>query len=139
NFERFLYYHCNEDPKKTASQMAKIAKTGKLKLPDFDADIFTATRCSDEDILANIQRVKEDYSYVVDPHTACAFQEVDPDRTTVVLGTASPAKFPDVIKKAIGETPTDPLLEVLKKRKQVRYPVDANADAVRQFIEAHSA
>ncbi len=139
NFERFLYYHCNEDPKKTASQMARIAKTGKLKLPDFDADIFTSTHCSDEDILANIQRVKEDYSYVVDPHTACAFQEIDPDRTTVVLGTASPAKFPDVIKKAIGETPTDPLLEVLKKRKQVRYAVDANADAVRQFIEAHSA
>ncbi len=139
NFERFLYYHCGEDGKKTASQMAKIAKSGKLKLPNFDPDIFTATRCDDDDILANIQRVKEEYSYVVDPHTACAFQEIDPDRTTVVLATASPAKFPNVIKKAIGETPTDPLLEVLKKRRQKRYPLEPDAEAVREFIEKHSA
>lgn len=139
NFERFLYYHCGEDGKKTASHMAKIARTGKLTIPDFDPDIFTATRSSDDDILANIQRVKEDLSYTADPHTACAFQEIDPDRTTVVLATASPAKFPHVIKKAIGETPTDPLLEVLKKRRQKRYELEANADAVREFITAHSA
>lgn len=139
NFERFLYYHCGEDGKKTASHMAKIAKTGKLTIPDFDPDIFTATRSGDDDIIANIQRVKEDYSYVVDPHTACAFQEIDPDRTTVVLATASPAKFPNVIKKAIRETPTDPLLEVLKKRRQKRYELEASADAVREFITAHSA
>jgi threonine synthase len=139
NFERFLYYTQGEDGKKTSALMAKIAKTGKLKIPDFDPGIFAATRCDDDEILANIQRVKEDYGYVVDPHTACAFQEIDPDRTTVVLSTASPAKFPDVIKKAIGETPTDPLLDVLKKRKPVRYELEPTAAAVRAFLEEHAA
>jgi threonine synthase len=139
NFERFLYYHCGEDGKKTAAHMAKIAKTGKLKIPDFDPGAFTSTCCDDEGILANIQRIKEDYGYVADPHTACGFQEIDPDRTTVVLATASPAKFPDVINKAIGETPTDPLLDVLKKRKPVRYELEASAAAVRDFIETHAA
>ena len=138
NFERFLYYHCGEDGKETAKLMSKIGKTGQLKIPNFDPDIFTATRSSDADIVANIKRVKEDYSYVVDPHTACGFQEIDPSVTSIVLATAAPAKFPNVIKKAIGETPTDPLLDVLKKRRQKRYAIEPTAEAVRDFIEKHS-
>ena len=88
-----------------------------------------------EDILANIRRVKADYDYVIDPHTACGFQNLDPSSTHIVLATAHPAKFPDVIKAAIGETPTDPSLEALKKKKGVTYPVEANTGAVRKFLE----
>jgi threonine synthase len=139
NFERYLYYTQGGDGKKTAALMGRLAKSGKLKVPDFDPGVFAATRCDDEQILANIQRVKEEYDYVVDPHTACAFQEIDPDRTTIVLSTASPAKFPATIKKAIGETPSDPLLDVLKKRKPVRYELEPKAAAVRAFLEEHAA
>ena len=135
NFERFLYYHLGEDGKKTAKMMGDIAKKGKLKLPNFHDDSFTATRCDDEQILANIAMVKETYNYVVDPHTACAFQDIDPGQTTIVLATAHPAKFPEVIQKAIGETPTDPALEALKKKRQKRYPLEANAKAVKAFIK----
>ncbi|MCB1233835.1 MAG: threonine synthase [Verrucomicrobiae bacterium] len=141
NFERFLYYHCGEDGKQTAKLMGKIAKPGaKLKIPDFDAGVFAATHCADAEILANIRRVKEEYDYVVDPHTACGFQAIDPGKTTIVLGTAHPAKFPDVIKKAIGETPTHPILDALKGKRQVRYEVEApTAEAVRNFVEYNAA
>lgn len=137
NFERFLYYHLGEDGKKTARMMADVAKKGKLKLPGFDADIFTATRCDDEQILANIAKVKETYQYTVDPHTACAFQDIDPRQTTIVMATAHPAKFPKVIQKAIGETPTDPSLEAIKKKRQKRYPLDADAREVKAFIKVN--
>jgi threonine synthase len=139
NFERFLFYHCEEDGKKTARLMAKIAKGGKLKIPNFDASNFAATRSNDDDILANIQRIKEEFDYIVDPHTACAFQEIDPAKTSVVLATAHPAKFPDIIKKAIGETPTDDSLEALKKKRQKRHAVEATPEAVRAFIEKNAA
>jgi len=135
NFERFLYYHNEKNAKSTLALMEQFKKDGSITIPNFNASNFSATRSTAEDILANIRRVKEDYDYVVDPHTACGFQNLDPDRTHVVLATAHPAKFPEIIKKAIGEAPTDPSLDALKRTKMVTYPVEASAAAVRKFIE----
>ena len=139
NFERFLFYHCEQDGKETAKLMKKIAKGDSLEIPNFDPGVFSATRSEDSDILANIQRIKEEYDYVVDPHTACGFQQIDPDKTSVVLATAHPAKFPDVIKKATGEIAKDDSLEALKKKRQKRYPVEVTPEAVRTFIEKNAA
>jgi len=138
NFERFLYYHNEKDADKTLSQVAEIQAEGSITVPNFDASNFEATESTDEDIIKNIKMVKEKYDYVVDPHTACGFQDLTPNKTHVVLATAHPAKFPDVIKKAIGEVPTEDSLEALKKKK-VKYPVEATADAIKAFVEKNSA
>ncbi len=135
NFERFLYYHNEKNADKTLSQMAEFAASGSIDLPDFNSSNFSATRCSDEEILENIRKVKEEFNYVVDPHTACGFQDLDLTCTHVVLATAHPAKFPDVIEKAIGERPTEESLEAIKKKKQVNYPVENSAEAVQKFLE----
>jgi len=139
NFERFLYYHNEKDPAATQKQMEQFKKDGSVTIPNFNASNFTATRSSDEDILANIRRVKEEYDYVVDPHTACGFQDLDLSKTHVVLATAHPAKFPDTIEEAIGQRPTEASLEKLGKKKKVNYAVDATPEAVRKFIEKNSA
>ena len=138
NFERFLYYHNEKNAKATLSLMEQFKKDGSIKIPNFNASNFTASRSSDEDILANILRVKEDYDYVIDPHTACGFQDLDPSKTHVVLATAHPAKFPEIINAAIGETPTEPSLEAIRKKSMVTYPVEATAAAVREFLEKHA-
>lgn len=138
NFERFLYYHNEKNAKATLSLMEQFKKDGSIKIPNFNASNFTASRSSDEDILANIRRVKEDYDYVIDPHTACGFQDLDPSKTHVVLATAHPAKFPEIINAAIGETPTEPSLEAIRKKSMVTYPVEATAAAVREFLEKHA-
>lgn len=139
NFERFLYYHNEKNTDKTLSQMAEFMANGTLTVPNFDASNFEAVACNDEDVLRNINAVKETYDYVVDPHTACGFQDLDLSKTNVVMATAHAAKFPDVIKRAIGEVPEDESLEALKKKKQVRYPVDATPEAVKAFVTEHSA
>ena len=139
NFERFLYYHNEKNADATLAQMAQFMSEGSIEIPNFNASNFSATHSSDEDIIENIKRVKEDYDYVVDPHTACGFQDIDPDVTTIVLATAHPAKFPETIKKAIGEEVTDESLERLKKKKKKTFSVDANAAAVKEFIEKNSA
>ncbi|MEX2580082.1 MAG: threonine synthase [Verrucomicrobiales bacterium] len=139
NFERFLYYHNEKDAKSTQALMEEFKKKGSLTIPNFDSSNFAATRSSDIDIIDNIRTVKERYNYVVDPHTACAFQDLDFGNTHVILATAHPAKFPDVIKKALGEAPTDDSLEKLKKLKQVNHPVAATPDAVRKFLEDNAA
>jgi threonine synthase len=135
NFERFLYYHNEKDAKATLAQMEQFRKDGSIKIANFNASNFAATRSEDGDILRNIRLVKEKYDYVVDPHTACGFQDLDPSSTHVVLATAHPAKFPATIEQAIGETPTDPSLERIKKKEMVRHPVEASAAAVRAFLE----
>jgi len=139
NFERFLYYHNEKNADGTLAQMAEFKEKGSIEIANFNASNFRATRSDDKDILTNIRTVKETWDYVVDPHTACGFQDIDLNKTHVVLATAHPAKFPEIIKKAIGETPTEDSLEALKKKKKVNYPVEAKADAVRDFLREHSA
>lgn len=134
NFERFLYYHNEKDADQTREQMISFRENRSLKIPNFNRSNFTATRSTDEEIIENIRKAKADYDYVMDPHTACGIQGIDPERTNVILATAHPAKFPQVIKKAIGETPTHESLESLKKKKKVTFPVEATPSAIETFI-----
>jgi threonine synthase len=55
----------------------------------------------------------------------------------VVLSTAHPAKFPDVIQRCIGREVTHPRLEALKANPLIKHRIPATVAAVRDFIEAH--
>jgi threonine synthase len=74
----------------------------------------------------------------VDPHTACAFKDLNPQRVSIVLSTAHPAKFPDAISAAIGQAPTAPALEELKGRPIVKHRLPADAAAIKAFIAARA-
>jgi threonine synthase len=78
--------------------------------------------------------VYDRYNYIVDPHTACAFKELNPDRLSVVLATAHPAKFPDAIQAAIDHSPVNPLLEKLKPLPVVKHRLPADETAIKTFI-----
>jgi len=138
NFERFLYYSVGRDSARVREAMKAIKATGNYKFENFDRATFSASRCTDGEIAEIIARVHHDHGYVVDPHTACAFKEHNPERVNVVLATASPAKFPDTIRAAIGIEPTDPSLERLKTRPVVKHLLEATPAAIREFIEQHA-
>ena len=137
NFERFLYYSMGRDPERVRSVMGEIAEKGAYLFRDFDRDTFTSSRCDDAEIQGIIRRVHGTHGYILDPHTACAFKDL-PQGPSVVLATASPAKFPDVIRQAIGIEPTHPSLEALKSRPLVRHKIVADAAPIRAFIESHA-
>jgi threonine synthase len=138
NFERFLYYALGEDPAKLSTVMQRVKTDGGCTLPDFDRDTFSSSRATDADIRANTARVYERYNYVIDPHTACAFQDLNPDRVSVVLATAHPAKFPDALREAIGLEPTHFSLEDLKTRPVVKHHLAADAAAIKDYIVRHA-
>ena len=138
NFERFLYYSLGRDPGKVRSVMGEITSKGVYRFPDFDRDTFTSSRCEDAEINGIIRQVHRAHGYILDPHTACAFKGLGDAGPSVVLATASPAKFPEVIMKAIGIEPTHPLLEALKSRPLVRHKIVADAAPIRDFIESHA-
>jgi threonine synthase len=137
NFERFLYYSAGRDPARLRDIMRTFRETGVYRFEHFDTDSFTASRCTDAGITDIIRQVYRKYGYVCDPHTACGFAELAPDRVNVVLATASPAKFPDAIRAAIGIEPTHPALEALKSKPVVRHAVRADAAAIKAFIDKH--
>jgi threonine synthase len=138
NFERFLYYSLGRDGDRVRAAMGEVREKGFYHFASFDRDTFTSSRCTDNEIAGIIRRVHRDHGYIVDPHTACAFKDLDRSRPNVVLATASPAKFPETIRAAIGITPTHPSLEALKGRPLVRHKIVADAAAIRDFIETRA-
>jgi threonine synthase len=134
NFERFLYYAVGSDP----ARVREVMSGGGQPPPPAGWPEFTASRCGDAEIPGIIGRVHREHGYIVDPHTACAFKDLDPGRVSVVLATASPAKFPATIRDAIGIEPTDPGLEALKSRAIVKHRLPADPEAIRAFVAAHA-
>lgn len=138
NFERFIHYAVGRDPARVREIMRTFQAQGTYTFPDFQRDTFTASRTTDEEIPGLIQAVYQKHGYVVDPHTACGFKELDPERVSIVLATASPAKFPDTIRDALGLEPIHPSLEVLKNRPIVKHRLKAESGPIRDFIDRHA-
>ena len=161
NFERFLYYALECDGSRVKAALAEFKATGAWKFAGMGGAAgsisgaggaagsiagrgkaagsrFTSSGCTDAEILGIIAHVHREFGYIVDPHTACGFKDLDPDRPSVVLATASPAKFPETIRAAIGIEPTHPSLEALKGLPIVKFPVKADASAVREFLSARA-
>jgi threonine synthase len=135
NFERFLYFSVGQNPARVREVMETFKKTGAYVFENFDRDTFTASRTTDAEIPEIIRRVYQDFGYIADPHTACGFKSLSKERPSIVLATASPAKFPDTIVSAIGIEPVHPSLEALKARPLVKHKLPADAGAIRAYLD----
>ena len=138
NFERFIYFNVGRDAARVREVMQTFKTTGAYTFPDFKRATFSASRTSDAEIASLITRVYREHGYIVDPHTACGFKELNPDRVSIVLSTASPAKFPDTIRSAIGVEPTHPSLAVLKSKPIVKHLLASTPAAIRAYIDRHA-
>jgi threonine synthase len=138
NFERFLYYELDCDAAKVRTVMAQFNSNGGYRFANFDRSTFSSSSATDAEITGLIRRVHERHGYVVDPHTACAFKDLNPDRISVVLATAHPAKFPEAIRAAISQEPVHPTLEALKSRPVVKHRLPADEAAIKAFIAARA-
>ena len=136
NFERFLFFLLDQDSSKVCAVMAQMKSSQAVALPQPKSE-FSASRMDNTGIEKSISEVWQKYRYVVDPHTACGFTDIASDRVSVMLATAHPAKFPDVVKQATGSEPTHPTLEALKSLPLQTWPQPANPEAVKAFISAH--
>jgi len=115
NLERYLFEVLGEDPERIQDLQADLAATGRLELPrDAHARVrsdFEAAWRPDTDIVHTIGRAYEETGVILDPHTAVAWSvatEGPAETPTVVVATAHPAKFPDVVEDATGVVPRLP-------------------------------
>lgn len=136
NLERMLFELSGGNAEEVAGYMGKLAATGryevsgeiKTKLPK----LFAAGYCDDAQTQKVIDRVWREHHYLIDPHTAVAFDVLDQyrertgdDTPAIVVSTASPFKFCDSVLGALGVTElaerTD-LLDQLARETDVPVP-----------------
>jgi len=97
---------------------------------------------TDEETLCEMKAVHERFGYLADPHTAVGIfcweaykmEHAEPAQG-LVLATAHPAKFADVVKKAIGSAP--PLPERLAgylKREKLSLPMSSKYENFKEFL-----
>jgi threonine synthase len=107
-------------------------------------DVLGVSVC-DEEATRCIADIYRDTGYVLDPHTAVAYEAArrqprDGDAPLVVLATAHPAKFPDVVEPAIGATiPTPPGLMQTYERTEFMREVPPTLAALSRELELQSA
>jgi threonine synthase len=101
-------------------------------------------RATDEETLAAMKMLHDRFGYLADPHTAVgvlgweAYRREHPEPAQgLVLATAHPAKFADVVMKAIGTAPPLPdRLAAYLKRDKLALPVSSSYDEFKQFLLA---
>ncbi|MEM9158405.1 MAG: threonine synthase [Verrucomicrobiota bacterium] len=138
NFERFIYLGNDRDADKTREVMATFKKEKGYQFGNAEMlSVMSSSRMDDAEISETIERVYKEYRYVADPHTACGFKDLEDLECAVILSTAHPAKFSDVVKRAIGVDSTHPSLEALKEKDIVKYSVEPTESAIKDFILAN--
>ena len=108
NLERLLFYKSGGDSQLVAKLRQDLTETGRYQVPEsllaaIQAD-FVAGAASDDEVRQVIDSVATTADYVMDPHTANGYvvqQRLKVPGVTVLLSTASPFKFPQVVAEAI--------------------------------------
>ena len=66
---------------------------------------FVSESLSEEETKSVIKKIYKNYNILIDPHTAVGLGVLDKlsnDEINVILSTAHPGKFPEVIKEVTG-------------------------------------
>lgn len=114
NLERLLYDITEEDSEQVALWMDQLSATDKYQVPGIVTerirDLFFGAWVDEQETLDTIGTVYNDNSYVLDPHTAVAWQAAQKyrllssdDTYMIVLSTASPYKFCHTVLAGLGK------------------------------------
>jgi threonine synthase len=145
NFERYLYYKVGQDAEKLTALMNGFKENGSLSVElngnGVVDDLFVAGRGDTAATMATIKKYRDQYSYVLDPHTAVGVYVAEQFKSetapTICLATAHPAKFTQAIIDAIGEGVHHPTLDALANAETRCDPIANDVDAVKKYLVEH--
>ncbi len=126
-----------------AMDVGNPSNLGRLeRLADFQLDRLRrdleSIGVSDAATLETIRTVHARTGLLVDPHTAVGLAAAGAhvDHATIVAATAHPAKFPDVIRRAIGREPElPPALAGLRHRPKQAVRIEATDTALDALLD----
>lgn len=128
NLERLLYYASGKDNAKVAAWMKDLADNGFYTLDEDTfktiSSLFEGGYYTDDQLKDTIKTVFDKTGYVLDPHSAAAYELAKKADTPVVaLSTASPYKFTGDVLAALGKEEDSPW-QAMRELSKV------NADAI---------
>ena len=143
NFERLLFDILNQSYTETKASMEHFEASRKISISEENLEkvreVFSSNSSSMDIVQNTIKSVKDNFSYVIDPHTATGLDasrfEKDMDRLNFVLATAHPVKFSEVVEKSIGED-----LNLMSKynylfdAEEKMYKMENNTSRIKEFI-----
>lgn len=122
------------------SNFVRIMEIFQQQLPVLK-NTLSAFTISDDETRATLISVYKDHHYLLDPHGAVAYnalqqyQVQQPGLKCVILETAHPVKFYDVIEPLINEKITVPgLVADQIKKKKMSTKISANSNALKEFL-----
>jgi threonine synthase len=148
NLERYLFELAGGDPADVRRWQAQLSSSGHLELdPDQHKTMreeLAAGWLDDAGVGDVIRRVHDQHGLILDPHTAIAWDVGErlrrPGETVVTIATAHPAKFGDVVAKALGFPPVlPPELADLEQRPERYVTIPNDYEALRDLLAARSA
>jgi len=134
NFERLVFDVCSRSSKKTLDLMKNLKDHGEFKLEKEALSIINESFCSDslseKETKLIISKMYRNHKMLIDPHTAVAIgvaEKIPLKGQVVVLATAHPAKFSEVVMRETNVKPQLPksLKSILiEKEKYEKLPRD---------------
>jgi threonine synthase len=149
NFERYAYDLVGRDAKVLRELWEKMDRDGTIDLSGtvyfrrVAETGFVSGKSTHADRLATIRRMWKDHDVMIDPHTAdgvkVGLEYREKGVPLVCMETAQPAKFAETIREALNREPARPAgFENLEKRPQRVEVMNADAAAVKAFIDSHA-
>ena len=148
NLERLLFL-LSGDARLVAALMRSLSETGAYEVPaslkaKLD-ELFFAGCCNDDGTKAAIGRVWQEYSYLMDTHTAVAYDVAQQYKAActdhapvVILSTASPYKFPAAVLEALGEDPGKDEFQAMERvESMTSVPMPKNLRTLRERPVRH--
>ena len=142
NFERLIFHIHSKDSKETLKLMKDLKENGEFKIKKENLNKIHQNFCSeslsDEETKLVINNFYKKEKILIDPHTAVgigAANKISLKESIVVLGTAHPAKFSNIVMKETGKLPElpDKLKKILdEKEKYIELPKDL--EKVKKYI-----
>jgi threonine synthase len=143
NFERLLFETNGRDATGIRAMMGSLTQSSRFEIANEQLKTirqdFTSSRASESEVQSVMQNVLAKSGYLLDPHTACGVvaSRKSPrfDVPNVILSTAHPAKFPDIVKKYAGvDAPLPPSMGDLMTRKETFALIKADPMAFEHYI-----
>lgn len=148
NFERFVYDLLDGDAGRVKTLWQQLSAVGYFDLSEHLGRLesefgFVAGVSSHENRLTTIRRIFDETGNLIDPHTAdgvkVARQYIEPGIPMLVIETALPAKFSEIIEEALGQPAPRPFgLEDLESRPQKVVELPCDVASVRAYIQEHA-
>lgn len=109
NLERLLFHLSGGNSVLVKDKMVELAELGYYKMDNLDLRDFYGSYSTEEEVGFEINKMFMDNNYLIDPHTAVAYNvyqkyksETNDSTKTIIASTASPYKFGRKVASSIG-------------------------------------